>query len=81
MSIRVSTNTDMILRLVTLIGTQKIQTDQGHPPAFQFTRFGKILNLVIITRGCNYLQIVPIQVFLPNRNDDTETCIRERFKR
>ena len=55
--ISMSTNTDIIL------GTQKMQTDHGHPPAFHFTWFGQFLNLVVITPGSNKYQIVPIQVF------------------
>ena len=48
-----STNTDIISRMVALMGSYKIKTKHGHPPVFYFTPFVQILNSVIITPGSN----------------------------
>ena len=37
--IRMSTKTDIDLRMVTLMSTQKTRTENGHPPVFRFSRF------------------------------------------
>ena len=39
LTIRMSTNTDIILSVVTPMGTEKIQTGHGHPTVFRFTQF------------------------------------------
>ena len=38
----VSTNVGRIFRVVAFMGSLKMQTEHGHPPVFQFTRFGQI---------------------------------------
>ena len=41
LTIRMYTNTDIILKVLTLMGTWTIQTEHG-TPAFQYIRFGQI---------------------------------------
>ena len=38
----VSTNTGRIFRVDAPMDTKKMQREHGHPPVFQFTRFGQI---------------------------------------